>query len=78
MLQNVKALPGGKRETGLNPVRSRHCVGGAYCYYVTDFVGKAAIALRYPSQETCRLSVQGRVLRSRSRGIGRTFFKHRF
>ncbi len=37
--------PKGKRETGENPVRSRHCDRGVGCKNVTGKTGKAAAGI---------------------------------
>ena len=39
------ARPRGKRETGANPVRSRHCDSGAYRQNVTGKTGKAMVCV---------------------------------
>ena len=47
VLLSAVAESGGKRETGANPVRTRHCKRGVYdfllCFHgeVTEFFGKA-------------------------------------
>ncbi len=44
-----------KRETGANPVRSRHCIWGAHGQKLRHWeTGKAAAARGSMSQETCR------------------------
>ena len=44
-----------KRETGANPVRSRHCIWGARGQKLRHWeTGKAAAARGSMSQETCR------------------------
>ena len=52
-----------KRETGANPVRSRHCKRGAFRYfYVTDAAHREGGGVRRSaSQETCRLCWYGKL-----------------
>ena len=67
-----------KREAGVNPARSRHCIRGAEATKRTlQSLGnrEGGFLRRSSSQETCRLNVQGSY--PGSRGFGRTLFWRR-
>ena len=51
-----------KRETGANPVRSRHCKSGVWKHGVSQSLGnrEGVFTCKWTSQETCLLLVRKR------------------